>query len=217
MLDWLSSAQFDWSDYLQCFIGLASIINPFGNMPIFLSLTQKQNDSQRYGTAFKATFTLLIVLLIALMAGQTVLDFFGISVSSFQVAGGIVILIIALALLRPDPSASRQQMEATDAEVQESVAVVPLGIPILGGPGAISTVIVFAQLQDSWQHYVLVSLAILTVALLCLAIFLLAPTLASLFGQTGMSVITRVTGLIIAAIAIEFIADGIKELLPGLA
>lgn len=126
-------------------------------------------------------------------------------------------------MLRAETIEARQLTETGTVDPNEPptlpdtpVAVVPIAIPLLGGPGAISTVIVYAHTQDSVEQYVLVGLAIISVSLLSLVGLLIAPLVDTVMGKTGMNVISRVMGLIITAISIEFIADGIKELLPGL-
>lgn len=213
----------DWPEYLKLVAGLASIVNPVGVIPIFLSLTDGQDQSKQRFIALQASFALSIVLLVALVAGEAIINFFSISLPSFRVAGGILILLTALSMLQAETIESRQLTKTGTIDADElpalpdaPVAVVPIAIPLLGGPGAISTVIVYAHTQESVEHYVLVGLAILSVALLCLISLLIAPLVDTVMGKTGMNVISRVMGLIITAISIEFIADGIKELLPGL-
>ena len=126
-------------------------------------------------------------------------------------------------MLRAETIESRQHTETGVVDPNEPptlpdapVAVVPIAIPLLGGPGAISTVIVYAHTQESIEHTILVGLAILSVSVIALVGLLVAPLMDTVMGKTGMNVISRVMGLIITAISIEFIADGVKELLPGL-
>lgn len=214
---------FDWPEYLKLVAGLASIVNPIGVVPIFLSLTEGQEASKRRWIAVQASFALCVVLMVSLVAGETILNFFSISLPSFRVAGGLLILLTALSMLRAETIESRQLTETGIVDPNDSptlpetpVAVVPIGIPLLGGPGAISTVIVYAHIQESWEHAVLVGFAILSVSILALMGLLISPLVDSVMGKTGMNVISRIMGLIITAISIEFIADGVKELLPGL-
>lgn len=213
----------DWPEYLKLVAGLVSIVNPVGVIPIFLSLTDSQDRSKRRFIALQASFALSIVLLVALVAGEAIINFFSISLPSFRVAGGILILLTALSMLQAETAESQKLATTGTIESEDlptlpetSVAVVPIAIPLLGGPGAISTVIVYAHTQESVEHYVIVGLAILSVSILCLISLLIAPLVDTMMGKTGMNVISRVMGLIITAISIEFIADGIKELLPGL-
>jgi len=213
----------DWPEYLKLVAGLASIVNPVGVLPIFLSLTDGQDPGKRRLIALQASFALFIILLVSLIAGEAILGFFSISLPSFRVAGGLLILLTALSMLRAETVESQQLTKTGTVDPHESpmlsdapVAVVPIAIPLLGGPGAISTVIVYAHTQESIEHTLVVGLAIVSVSLLALLSLLVAPLVDTVMGKTGMNVIGRVMGLIITAISIEFIADGMKELLPGL-
>ena len=149
------------------------------------------------------------VLLVCLVAGEPILNAFGIGIPSFRVAGGVLIALIALSMMRPDSGPEKPSTES-------SVAVVPLAVPLLAGPGAISTVIIFASRGASLGHELLVGAAIVAVATIVLVAFLLAPLTESLIGKTGMRVLTQIMGLILAAIAVEFIADGLSSLFPAL-
>jgi multiple antibiotic resistance protein len=156
------------------------------------------------------------VLFASLLGGEFILRLFGIGIPAFRVAGGLLILLMGVSMLRASPDRSRQTPEErTESYGKESVAVVPLAIPLLSGPGAISAIIVYSHEKCScWQHYILVSLAIGTVTLIVLATLWMAPKIASMLGKTGMNVITRIMGLIIFSIAVEFIAKGLTELFP---
>ena len=155
------------------------------------------------------------MLLIALIGGESVLRLFGIGIPSFQVAGGILILLMGITMLRAAYDRSRHTPEEQAESVEKnSIAVVPMAIPLLSGPGAISTVIVYANLDRSWPHLALVGCVIASVALAVLLALLMAERIASLLGRTGMNIITRVMGLIIASVAVEFIAKGLAALFP---
>jgi len=158
-----------------------------------------------------------IILIACLVLGSGILRAFGITVDSFRVAGGLLLMIMAISMLYAAPSPiNTTGTEQTEAEEKEDVAVVPLAIPLMAGPGAISTVIVFAQLSTSFYHYLMVSVVTVSVAVVTVTILLSAPVIGSLFGKTGMNIVTRVMGLILAAIAVEFIATGMLSLFPGL-
>lgn len=145
------------------------------------------------------------------------LGFFGITLSSFRVGGGILILLMSISMMNARMSPVKQtEEEAQDAAEKNSVAVVPLGIPLLAGPGAISTVIVYAHLDSSPMHYLLLAAEILGIAGAVWLSFRLAPFIASRLGKTGINVVTRIMGLIMAAIGVEFIANDLKQIFPGL-
>jgi multiple antibiotic resistance protein len=137
--------------------------------------------------------------------------------ASFRVAGGILIFLIAISMMHAKMSATKQTDEETqDAADKDSIAVVPIGLPLLAGPGAISTIILFAHRDTSLTHYVVGGMEIMLLAISIWLSFRLAPTIGKLLGKTGINIITRIMGLIIAAIGVEFITNGLKQLLPGL-
>ena len=208
----------EWVEYAKFFAGLLSIVNPIGSIPVFINLTANQSPSQRHQTGLLAALSVVLVLGVVLVAGQPLLAFFGITVSSFRVGGGILILLMSISMMNAKLSPVKQtEEEAQDAAEKDSVAVVPLGIPLLAGPGAISTVIVYAHSASSLSHYVFLAVEILGVAGAVWLCFRLAPFIASRLGRTGINVVTRIMGLIMAAIGIEFIANGLKQIFPGLA
>ena len=156
--------------------------------------------------------------MLALVTGERILAFFGISFASFRVGGGILVLLIAISMLHARVSPAKQtEEEAQDAAEMEAVAVVPLGIPLLAGPGAISTIIVYAHRGEAFQHYLFLGPGITLVAITVFLSFRAAPAIAGYLGKTGINVVTRIMGLIMAAIAVEIMASGLKLLFPGLA
>ena len=207
-----------WSEYLTFFIGLVAILNPIGVIPVFINLTAQQTPAERAGTAFVAGISVGAVLLISLVAGEFILNLFGISLASFRVGGGILILLMAISMMQATMSPARQTPEeARDAVLKESVAVVPLAIPLLAGPGAISTMILYANRSDSLLHDVVLGAGVVAVAAIVWLMFRLAQPLAAKLGRTGINVVTRIMGLIMAAIGVEFMANGLKQLFPALA
>ena len=208
----------DWTEYIKFFTGLLAIVNPIGAVPMFLSLTTNQSTGERNRTSVLAAATVLMVLGVSLLMGEAILHFFGITIASFRVAGGILILLIAISMMHAKLSAAKQtEEEAQDAAEKDSIAVVPLGVPLLAGPGAISTIILFAHRDSSLLHYVIGGIEILSLALSIWLSFRLAPAIGKLLGKTGINIITRIMGLIIAALGVEFMTNGLKQLLPGLA
>lgn len=207
----------NWADYFKFFAGLLAIINPVGAVPLFINLTQNETSAERRRSATIAATTVAVVLIVALFVGDALLRFFGITIPSFRVAGGILILLMALSMLQARVSAVKQtEEEAQEGMEKPSVGVVPLGVPLLAGPGAISTVILNAEHGAPWLHYVVLCLGIVGVALVAGIFMRLAPRVSQLLGQTGINVVTRIMGLIMAAIGVEFIAAGIRGLFPAL-
>ena len=206
------------AEYVKMFIGLLAIINPFGVIPIFISMTTDQNDVQRRKTVETVALAVIIILLVSLFFGDLLLEFFGISIASFRVGGGILILLMAIAMLHAKTSLIRQTEEEADESIdKESVAIVPLAMPLLAGPGAISTVILEAHKSSGIVHYLIISLGILMVGAVVWGVLRLSPWIAGRLGATGLNIFTRIMGLILAAIAVEFIASGLQGLFPILA
>lgn len=207
----------DWTEYAKFSVGLVSIVNPIGTIPVFLNLTHDHTPEARRSVALSAALAVAVILVIALLAGEAVLAFFGITIASFRVAGGILLLLMALSMLQGRISRAKQTPEeARDDAARESISVVPLGLPLLAGPGAISTVILYAQLEPSIVHRLMLACGILLAAAAVGLCFRSAPLLAGLLGRTGINVIQRIMGLIMAAIGVEFIAAGARALFPGL-
>jgi multiple antibiotic resistance protein len=208
----------NYAEYVKMFIGLLAIINPFGVIPIFISMTTDQNSAQRSKTINMVAVGVIIILLVALFFGELVLDFFGITIASFRVGGGILILLMAIAMLHAKTSYIRQTEEEADESIEkESVAIVPLAMPLLAGPGAISTVILMAHKSSGVAHYMITALGIILLGLVVWGVLRLSPWIATRIGATGINIFTRIMGLILAAIAVEFIANGIQGLFPILA
>lgn len=208
----------DFAEYGKIFIGLLAIVNPFGAIPLFISMTLDESDIQRRKTINVVAVGVISILLVSLFFGELVLVFFGITIASFKVGGGILILLMAIAMLHAKTSHVRQTDEEADESIdKQSVAIVPLAMPLLAGPGAISTVILAAHQGRGVIHYGMVSLGITLLGLVVWSVLRLSPLIAGRFGATGINVFTRIMGLILAAIAVEFIASGLQELFPVLA
>lgn len=207
----------EYSEYMKMLIGLIAIVNPIGAIPIFISLTSKFDVSERRTVSNIATYSVLIILLLSLFIGEWILNFFGITINSFRVAGGLLILLMAISMMHAKTSGVKHTAEeAEESEEKDSIAVVPLSTPLLAGPGAISTVILYAKKGIGLRHYLIVGLIILAMSLLVFIAFKIVPYISKYISQTGINIFTRIMGLLLAAISIEFIASGIKGLFPAL-
>ncbi|MET0064869.1 MAG: MarC family protein [Candidatus Thiodiazotropha sp.] len=203
---------------LQTLVGLIVIVNPLLAVTAFATLTQDNDLAQRRVTAQRAALTVGIVLSLAALVGRPLLHVLGIGLPAFQVGGGILILLMAIAMLHARMSGARHtQDEANEAIQSQQIGVVPLGIPLLAGPGAISTVIIYAHQQSDWLWSVLLVGEICLVAGLVWLALSLGDRLIHRLGQTGVNVASRIMGLILAAIAVQFMTHGLQSLLPGLA
>lgn len=209
--------EFALTDALRVFIALLAIVNPIGAVPIFVAVTADQTSAERLKTSKVTALAVAIALLVAAYLGQTILHLFGIDLDAFRVGGGLLILLMAIQMLQGHPNAARHTLAETREGVQkDDVAVVPLAIPLLAGPGSFSAVIIAAQGFQNWLGYVWLSLGILLVAASVYFTLRIAVPLSSRLGESGIRITTRVLGLLLAAIAVQFISVGIKGLLPGL-
>ncbi|OYW26021.1 MAG: antibiotic resistance protein MarC [Hydrogenophilales bacterium 12-63-5] len=199
-------------------LALFAIVDPVGVIPMFLLATQGYTLAQSHAAARIAALTVLGVLTLFAFLGEPLLMFFGIRLAAFAVAGGLLLLLLALSMVQARVSPQRQtQDEAVEAEERDAVGVVPLGIPLLAGPGAITHVIVAASAaKGEVLHLTALLIPIGVVALSVWLSFRAAPVISRRLGKTGIHVVTRLMGLIIAAISVEMIADGLGKLFPGL-
>ncbi len=199
----------------KLFAGLVAVLNPVGAVPMFMTLTESRTPEEKAVAARTTAMTVACVLMISAFAGQEILRFFGISIASFRVGGGILILFMAIAMLHAKRTGTKQtREESVDALSRHEVAVVPLGIPLLAGPGAISTVIVYRHEAEGWVEYLTVCGVILCVALLVFMVLRFATPFVAKLGKTGLNVIVRVMGLVLASIAVEFITKGLMTIFP---
>ncbi|KVN37479.1 hypothetical protein WJ63_34010 [Burkholderia pyrrocinia] len=204
-------------DLLKSFISLLALINPVGAVPFFLSLTAQQTDDERRRTIRIASVSVFCVITVTTLLGQQIIDFFGISVGSLEVGGGIIMLLMAISMLNAQAGNTRSTPEERhEAEQKDNIAVVPLAIPLLTGPGSISTVIIYAANSRHWYERAgLVAIGAI-LACLCFVAMRLAEPIANWIGRTGINIATRLMGLMLSALAVEFIVNGLRALLPAL-
>ena len=204
-------------DITKSFISLLALINPVGAIPFFLSLTAQQSDAERRRTIRIASISVFCVIGVTTMLGQQIISFFGISVGSLEVGGGIIMLLMAINMLNAQIGNSRSTPEERhEAELKDNVAVVPLAIPLLTGPGAISTVIVYSASSHHWYDRVSLVAIGAVLAAICFFSLRLVEPIARWVGRTGINIGTRLMGLMLSALAVEFIVDGLKAVLPNL-
>jgi multiple antibiotic resistance protein len=202
------------NDYLSfalvTFPAVFFIMDPLGLLPIFVAITANDTPEKRLHTARRATVIAFGLMTFFTVFGSYVFKVFGISMSALKVAGGILLLMTAVDMLRAQPSRTRSSPEEThESETKEDVAVVPLAMPLLAGPGSIATAMVLAARGPHWTYAIPV---VLSIGLTCLITYVLlraAGRLNRLLGTTGIAVLERIMGLLLAAIAVQFVADGI--------
>ena len=197
---------------------LFAIVDPVGVIPLFLLATRGYTPLQSRVAARLAAITVFGVLTLFTFGGHLILEFFGIRLAAFAVAGGLLLLLLALSMVQAHVSPQRQtQEEAVEAEERDAVGVVPLGVPLLAGPGAIThTIVAAGAARGEPVQQIALLIPVALVALSVWISFRAAPAIQARMGRTGIHVVTRLMGLIIAAISIEMIASGLGKLFPGL-
>jgi multiple antibiotic resistance protein len=207
-------------DLLKPLIALLAIVNPIGALPFFIAFTQNFSREQRGRTISVASFSAFTVIAVSAIAGLKILEFFGISIASFQVGGGTLLLISSLQMLNAQPAEGKASALADGnqkADAGASIAVVPLAIPLLTGPATISTIVIYAEkTRNVWELAVLVGYGVV-IGIAIYATFSASGRIARVLGRTGINVMTRLFGLMLAAMAVELLADGLIKLFPVLA
>ncbi len=203
---------------LKLFAALLAIMNPLTAVPLFLALTEGDHEGERHRIAMQVAVITFVTLAVVLATGTRILDMFGITLNDFRVAGGILIFLMALSLLRARPSRMRHvPEEATDEAVGDNPAFFPLAIPMMAGPGSMTTVILFGNDLSGARGYALALAIIAVVCVLILVTLMAANWLAREVGVTGMNIMTRLMGLILAAVAVSMIFAGLRGAFPVLA
>ena len=203
-------------------ITLLAIVNPLACVPFFIHYTQGFSRAQRQRTIFVSSLTAFIVIAASALLGLQILEFFGISLASFQVGGGLLLLTAAMSMLNAQPAEARANAEEvqdaeTKAAMGASIAVVPLTIPLLTGPATMSTVVIYAEKAKNFSQLGSLVAYGVVIALATALCFALATPIARVLGKTGINVMTRLMGLILAALAVEVMSDGLQKLFPILA
>lgn len=207
----------EWAILFKVAVALFAIVNPIGSVPIFISATDGWSEEDRQKTARTVAFTVFIVLAVSAFLGDRILNFFGISIPSFQVGGGVLLMLIAISMMHGKQSGTRQTPEeARTLAEREVIAIVPLSIPLLAGPGAISNMIIAAQQNSSFIGHIALTIPILVISLIIWVILGLSVRISRSLGTIGINIVTRLMGLILAAMAVEFIAHGLMGLFPQL-
>lgn len=196
---------------------LFSMMNPVGNVGVFAGMTAGRTDAETRKIAWTCAFAIAITLLVVTWGGPMLFKFFGVSVDSLRAAGGVIVLIIGLHMLFNKSEHKQSNSELKDAEAKESIAVVPLAIPMVAGPGTMATVMVAAQQHSAVLSKLEISAVVIVFSVLCGFLFSMATPISKRLGASGLGVVTRVMGLVLASIAMGMLAEGLKALLPGLA
>lgn len=202
------------------------LINPFGALSIYLDLTRNFSTREKRKVAQIAAFSVFVVIAVFAVSGGALLNLLGISVGSFQVGGGILVLLIAIAMMssgnnpaKPDVGTEEGSEIVVHADAQNlaAIAVVPLAIPMMIGPGGISTVVIYASAAEDYRGIVSIILAGAIISLICFTVLLAASRVSRFLGDTGLTILNRIMGMLLAAVSVEIIVAGLRALFPQLA
>lgn len=203
--------------FIYIFAALFSVLNPIGTVPIFVGLTQDDDKKERSRISLWTAIDVFLILIISFFVGQYVLDFFGISIEALRIAGGLIIVSSGFSLLTGKFKKTRGINKKVENDVQNrnDIALTPLAIPMLAGPGSISLLIAFYQDHQETQEIVIASLAILAVAISIFVILKSAHYLSRILGASGIVAISRIVGFIVIAIGIQYIVSAIVSIIKG--
>lgn len=204
------------SDYAQNVGAILAIVNPLSTVPILLNLSRDYTRSEYRRTVLISAASVFVILVISYWIGDALLAFFSITVDSFRIAGGILIFMTALSMLQARTAPTQQtDQEAKETDERENIAVVPLAIPLTAGPGSISLMIIVSGQTQTVGDDLAVMFAAFLISLVVITVWMMGKTIAAALGQTGMNIITRIMGLLLAAIAVEFVINGLASHFPG--
>lgn len=207
-------------EVLVAFSAVFSVADPLGLVPVYLAMTRTSSPAQRRRTAIIASTAMAVTLSLFAAAGQAILHFFGLSIGAFRIAGGSLLFLMAVDMLRAQPSRPRttpEEREEGEAKAESAdVAIFPLAFPMLAGPGAIANAMMQMAGTSHAGERVAIYTGILLAAVATAIVLLVAARAERRLGKTGLNVLERVMGLLLAAIAVQFIVDGIGDVLPAL-
>lgn len=203
--------------FIYIFAALFSVINPIGTVPIFVGLTQDDDKKERSRISLWTAINVFLILIISFFIGQYVLDFFGISIDALRIGGGLIIVSSGFSLLSGNFSKRKGINKKVENEVQKrnDIALTPLAMPMLAGPGSISLLIAFYQDHQQTSEILIATLAILSVAFTIFLILKSAHYLSKILGASGIVAISRIVGFIVIAIGIQYIISALVSIIKG--
>ena len=195
--------------YLTAFVTLFVVIDPIGLTPIFIALTPDQSGAERRRIGARSLVIAAVLLTLFGLTGDAILSAIGISISAFRIAGGLLLFLTALDMLF-ERRTERREGQAGGEEASHDPSVFPLAMPLLAGPGALATMILLVGENQGVGHVLMVHLMMLIVLGICMVLFALATPLARALGRTGVMVVTRLLGMLLAALSVQFVIDGLR-------
>ena len=207
----------DWfNDILLAFLAIFPVVNPFSKPPIFLSITEGWTDAERRREAFKACSYAFAILLVSLLAGTFILNFFSISLPALQIAGGLLIARTGFQMLNPQKEHHQTPAEEHDAKQREDISFVPLAMPLLSGPGSMAVMINLATEVKFWAEWFIFITAAAAVCIISFFVLAESTVLVRVLGVNGMNALTKLMGFLLLALAIQFMLNGASTTLQHL-
>jgi len=197
---------------LIAFTSIFVLVDPVAAVPTFLAMTGDADRDQRRHMAARAAWTCFIVLVVFSFAGTLIFKMFGITLAAFKIAGGMILGLIGLDMLKAKRSPTKETPgETEEGSVKEDVGIIPLGIPMLAGPGSISSVMVLVSQNADWRHSLVIVCAIGATSAASFLVLAAADRVSFYLGETGIRILTRMMGLLLLAIAVQFVLNGLKD------
>lgn len=198
--------------FILCISSLFTVLDPLGNVPIFISMTQDYSQQERNIISLKAIFFSFIVLTLFALIGEFIFSFYNITIHSFRIAGGLLLFKISLDMVESKRSRTKTTpKEEKEAEEKEAIAFTPLAIPLIAGPGSIATIMILASESKNNNDNFAIFFALAIVLFITLLIFRVSDILSNRLGRSGLRIMKRLMGLILMVISIEFILKGVKD------
>jgi len=198
--------------FILCVSSLFTVVDPLGNVPIFISMTEDYSPKERNIISLKAIFFSFIVLILFALLGEFIFSFYNITIHSFRIAGGLLLFKISLDMLESKRSRTKTTpKEEKEAEEKDAIAFTPLAIPLIAGPGSIATIMILASESNSNNDNFTIFFALILVLLITLLIFRISDIISKRLGRSGLRIMKRLMGLILMVISIEFILKGVKD------
>lgn len=205
------------TSYIKIFVALIVLVNPIEGLPIFITNTRNLTREQKIAIAKKTSLAVFIILIVSLFLGRYLLELFGIGIPSFSVAGGIIIFLIGVNMVIGTSSGEKSIPDDPAQSGAGDIAIVPLATPLLAGPGAISSMIVYGSRNPGITEDIILSCIVALIAVAVWFSLNAAARLDKKLNATGIKVLTKISGLLVAAIAIELIVSGLKQMIPSIA
>jgi multiple antibiotic resistance protein len=203
------------NDFIGFLVVMLAITNPASTLGVFLGMTENKSMYERKKIALIATLTIFIVLFVITWTGTPILEMFGISLPAFEITGGLIILLRGLEMLNAKDTPTNKTAAAMEEENRNSIAIVPLALPIIAGPGAMTNVIVYSNRFPTFMNGVYLSVGVVIVTLILGAVMYYSSYIGKMIGETGIKIMTRIMGLILSAMAMSMITGGLLKIFPN--